>query len=115
MPLDTIAIVRRLLDNADTLIHKTTLSDTQRQFVVNIQDATEQLRDLILIIPNFPSERARQLLDYEGRSHLNNITGYSEMLLDEFDGTLDNFQRSLINIIYNSSQALLSHLNEMVG
>ena len=83
MPLDTIATIRRLLVNTDTLIHKTILTDTQRQFAVNVQGSTEQLSDLILIIPNFPSERARQLLDYEGRSHLNNVIGYPEILLDE--------------------------------
>ena len=110
-----LSTLKRLINNARTLIEETTLTDLQRQFAVNIQDEAEALHELLVIIPDFASGNANELLAYDGRSHLNNIIGYAETLLEEHEGELDNYQRSLVTIMHISGEALLKQLNEMVG
>lgn len=58
-------------------------NDWQRTTLLHIDSECRALRDLLLSLVNFRAERARALLSYDGRTHLTNIIGYVEDMLED--------------------------------
>lgn len=104
------------ISTSETLLNKTTLSDRQRQCIVNIADEAHALHDMVIALEGLPLQHVQQTVSYEGRSHLATIIGYSEMLLedDEIHNELDANQRDLLSEIQANGQELLNWLNKIV-
>lgn len=91
----------------DKLLTEETFNDLQRTFLLNIMTEANALRSLLFSIPDATTDSARQLLSFEGRSHLSSVIGYIEELLDELDGDLTDEQRDLLFEARASSMQLL--------
>lgn len=97
----------------DKLLTEETVNDLQRTFLYNILTEAKALRSLLLTIPDATTEAARNLLSFEGRSHLSTIIGYIEELLDEMDGDLTDEQRDLLFEARASSMQLLEIIESL--
>jgi len=96
------------------LLKEETFNDMQRTFLYNIATEVEALRTLLLTIPDVTAERAKQLLSYEGRSHLASVIGYAEELVDETEGELTDIQRDLLFDVRANSMQLVSAIETLL-
>lgn len=98
----------------DKLLTEETFNEMQRTFLFNIATQAHELRSLLLTVPAISLEKGRQLLSFEGRSHLASIIGYTEELLEELEGGLSDEQRELLLEVRSSSLQLLSQLESTI-
>jgi signal transduction histidine kinase len=98
----------------DKLLTEATITDKQRKFLLSIASEAKELHSLILSIPDLSMEQDKQMMSYDGRSHLTSIIGYSEVLLDEIEGELSDSQRNLLREIRSNGRELLVQISELV-
>lgn len=96
------------------LLEEEIFNEMQRTFLYNIATEVDALRTLLLTVPDTSTDHAKELLSYEGRSHLASIIGYLEELLDEVEGELSDTQRDLLFEVRSSSMQLLSEMEALL-
>jgi signal transduction histidine kinase len=94
------------------------LETLSRQIVVALEnarvyeierEAAEQLRELSELRQQFLANMSREL-----RMPLNNIIGFSRVMLKEIDGPITKLQRDDLHAIHDSGQQLLSLINDIL-
>lgn len=111
---DLLAPLNWTIGIIDKLLTEETFNDMQRTFLVNSSTQAHELRSLLLTVPALPSDKGRELLSFDGRSHLSTIIGYTEELLDEIEGELSDDQRDLLFEVRSSCMQLLSQLQSSI-
>lgn len=102
---EIIAQVEGLLQQAD-------LEGLRHHILEGIHTQACAMLDLVISIPDFTWDRARELLSYESRSHLTAILGYAEELIEAPDSSMDDAQRTTLLAIENNGRLLLHRLTE---
>lgn len=111
MKADLLAPLDAIIQDTDTLLTETDLTDLQRKFVLSMHQSGVNLRDSVITIPDLTWARAAEILSYEGREGLSSIIGYAEVLLDEEDGELALQQRTLVHEVRSNGKRLLDKLS----
>lgn len=103
-----------LIGVIDKLLIEETFNDLQRKFLFNMSTGAHELRSLLLTIPDVSQERSRQILSFDGRSHLTAIIEHAEELLDEAEGELSDTQRDLLFEVRSSAIQILTGLESVI-
>ena len=103
-----------IISAADELLTQTTISHLQRKFALSIASEAKELHSLIVTLSESTMEQAKQMLSFDGRSHLTSIIGYAEVLLDEVEGELTDHQSDLLYEIEAHGKQLLVQISEIV-
>lgn len=111
---DLLAPINWIIGIIDKLLTEETVNDAQRTFLVNSSKQAHELRSLLLTAPVPSKDKGREVLSFEGRSHLSAIIGYAEELLDEVEGELSDDQRDLLFEVRSSCHQLLSQLQSFI-
>lgn len=99
------------------------LSSTFNEFIVTVTRQEEELRLRFLeaMKNNQELERASKMksqflarMSHELRAPMNSIIGYSEVLLDELDGELNEEQKTDVRSVLKASEHLLRLINEIL-
>ena len=97
----------------EKLLQEDTFNDMQRNFLMNINKEAKAFQMLVLATSDTNDDQSTQVLSFEGRSHLNNIMGYAEELIDEVEGELTDEQRDLVFEVRSSARQLIEMLDKM--
>lgn len=104
-----------IIEVIDKLLIEENFNDLQRKFLYNMSTGAHELRSLLLTIPDVSQGTSRQILSFDGRSHLTTIIEHAEELLDESEGELSVDQRDLLFEVRSSAIQLLSELTSLIG
>jgi len=99
---DEIIVLETLSGQVVVAIENARLYETERR-------AAEQLRESDDLRRRFLSNMSREL-----RMPLNNIIGFSRVILKEIDGPITDLQREDLNAIHDSGQQLLVLFNDIL-
>jgi signal transduction histidine kinase len=99
---DEIVVLQTLSGQISVAIENARAYEIERQ-------AAEQLRDLEALRRNFLSNMSREL-----RMPLNNIIGFSRVILKGIDGPITDLQREDLGAIHESGQQLLVLINDIL-
>jgi K+-sensing histidine kinase KdpD len=86
----------------------------QERVVISIRQVTSDMQDLLISLPDLNSANTHDLLSYETRSHLASIIGYSEVLLDEEDGSLSDTQKQHVQNVRTAGKRLLGLVMQLL-
>lgn len=103
-PLDSI------IASSETLLLATELEDLTRRLIEGIHTSANQLRDLIISLPDLTWDNAKIVLSYETRTHMATMMGYAESLLDGDHGDLPSYYTARIQEIHAHCKQLLARL-----
>lgn len=103
-----------MIETSDQLLFEASVNDLQRKFLHGIFTGSTELRDLFLSFPMIDIGNAAEVFSFETRSHLANIIGYSEVLLEEEEGELNAIQRERVHEIRSAGKQLLARINNMI-
>ena len=91
-------------------IEKKTNLVNERTVLINCLDrANKQLRDLDLLKSKFLANMSHEL-----RTPMNSVIGYTDLLLDEIDGSINEEQRKSLQKITNNAKHLLNLINDIL-
>ena len=127
-------ITAKTMEGKETVVsfNATTFYDRERKLqgmFASARDVTEQKRvDLVLQEKNIELESARAVaektnlaksdflanMSHELRTPLNSVIGFSEVLLDQLFGSINEKQRDYVNNILGSGRHLLSLINDIL-
>jgi len=107
MPDNLLISLQQLITHADNLLTHTELDDLQRKFINAIFSSAQELRNLIISLPDSTWERTHHILNFEARSHLASIMGYAEEMLDDPDTPISDQQKTTLQQIQTHSERLL--------
>jgi hypothetical protein len=112
MKNELVAPLQAVLHATDALMVDTdgSLNALQSQCVRAIHQVAGMLMELIVSIPDLNWDKAREMLDFETRSHLASIIGYAEVLLDQDEGPLTSEQEHLVHQIRAGGKLVLNRL-----
>ena len=110
---ELLTLSNSIIATADELLTESTITHLQRKFALSIASEAKELHSLIVTIPDSTVEQAKHILSFDGRSHLTTIIGYSEVLLDEFEGELTDHQSDLLYEIQANGKQLLVQISEL--
>lgn len=106
--------LKSVIKVVDTLLEEDTFNDMQRTFLYNISTEAHKLQSVLLTIPDLSYENAKHLLSFEGRSHLSSVIGYTEELIEEAEGQLNDEQGTVLEQVRNKSIHLLEQLEAVI-
>lgn len=106
--------LKKIDSAAAALLSETDLNFDQEQIISMVQTGTATLTELVVTMPDFTLERARDVMSFESRSHLASIIGYAEVLLEQTD-TLSQRQQDLLHTIRASGKQVLAQLIQLEG
>lgn len=95
---------------ADALL-ETDLDDTHMTTIQSMSNSARELIELIVSFPEVEWERGREVFSYEARSSLATLIGYTEMLLEDTEGPLNQPQRDNLRLIQAAGRHLLRLVN----
>jgi hypothetical protein len=110
---ELLTLTNSIVAATDELLTQATITDLQRKFALSIASEAKELHSLIVTIPDGAIEQAKQMLSFDGRSHLTSIIGYAEVLLDEVEGELTDHQSDLLYEIQANGKQLLVQISEL--
>lgn len=102
-----------ILERCDVLLAETSLDFSQERMITAIKSVCREMVDLVISVPDLTWDKARELLSYEARSHLATVIGYTEELLDESEGSLDETQQIAVTDIHEAGVYLLEQLTQI--
>lgn len=101
-----------IIDASDALLLHTELNDLQRKFAHTMFTSANEMRDLLIVIPELTPQTVSAVFGYEMRDSLANVVGYAEVLLEESEGTLTPPQREMAHAIWGAAQTIESYLTQ---
>jgi hypothetical protein len=112
MKNELLAPLNAILHTVDELLVDTdgSLNSPQSQCVYAVKQVTEHLHQLVVSVPDLNWAKAREMLDFETRSHLASIIGYAEILLDQDEGPLTDRQQRLVRQVRAGGKLVLNRL-----
>jgi PAS domain S-box-containing protein len=93
------------------VIHTRSSWQNQRAALLMFYDVTERLR---IEHSNQAKSEFIAAMSHELRTPLNSVLGFTELLLDEIPGAVNDEQRESLNDIYQGGRYLLSLINEVL-
>jgi len=109
-----VPLLQEIIDNSALLMTQTDLEDLQHKFIEGIHTKAGEMLNLLISIPDFTWDRAKEVVSYESRSHLTSILGYAEELLEEPDSPLSATQREIVQYIHRRGRMLMNRLAEVL-
>lgn len=109
---DLLIPLEDINDAAQILLSETELDFQHEQIIQSIYHVSQSLTDLVVSIPDFTWDKAREVFSFETRSHLASIIGYAEDLLDD-DNALTDSQHDLIKQIRYAGSTLLARVAQL--
>ncbi len=106
-PLDAI------LRSTEALLAITDLEDLTYKCVGDIYASADQLRAMVISLPNLTWDNAKMVLSYEVRTHAATIMGYAEALLDGDYGDLPLYYEAHMQAIWSDCKQLLARLSRI--
>lgn len=104
-----LAPLNWLIGMVEMLLREEGFTEKQQEFLVNISKEAEALREIL----HDPEFKPKEALSFNGRSHLSSIVGYTEELLDEIEGELNDDQRDLLFEVRSSAKQLLEEIKKI--
>lgn len=110
---DLLIPLEHIIAYTDALLTQSELDELERKFIHAMFTGAEELRDLIITLPDLTWERVQEILSFEARSHLASIIGYVEDMLDDPDTQLDAQQLAILQQIQADSEQLLERVIQL--
>ncbi|MBC7871073.1 MAG: hypothetical protein H7Y09_09570 [Chitinophagaceae bacterium] len=109
-----VPLLQEIIDNTAVLMSQTDMEDLQHKFIEGMHSKAGEMLNLLISIPDFTWDRAKEVVSYESRSHLTSILGYAEELLEEPDSPLTANQRERVQQIHRRGRMLMHRLTEVL-
>jgi signal transduction histidine kinase len=112
-------VIREFLDQLNHISRAARALQTEREGTLNVEQeritnliasAAASMSEMVVSFPEDMSASAQEVFSFEARSSLATIIGYSELLLEAIDGTLNEDQRQYVRDIRTAGSKMLGIL-----